>query len=159
MRLEGQEVVSSDDHKLGTVVAERDGCVIVESGHMFKTRHAIPNDFLHDVDGEIRATVGKEVVADSPKVDDDAFDENAVKMHYGLIEVHVVDPDPDEANAETDGVRHGIEPAPSQRLGTLGGANDPSIEAPSELDRADAPTYAAHPHMRPDRSTKPGEPR
>ena len=42
----------------------------------------------------VRATVGKDVVNDSPKVDGDTFDEYAVKMHYGLIEVNVVDPDP-----------------------------------------------------------------
>ena len=42
----------------------------------------------------VRATVGKEVVHDSPKVDGDTFDEYAVKMHYGLIDANVVDPDP-----------------------------------------------------------------
>jgi hypothetical protein len=162
MRTEGLDVVTSDDKKLGTVVAERDGCVVVESGHVFKTRHAVPTDFLHEHDGVLRATVGKDVVDDSPKVDGDSFDPDAVRMHYGLIEVHVVDPDPQEANAETDGARLGIEPAPSQRLGTLGGANDPSIEAPSGLDRADTATFAAHPRSHigvNDRSTKPGEKR
>jgi hypothetical protein len=127
---------------------------------MFKTRHAIPTDFLHEHEDVVRATVGKDVVADSPKVDGDTFDENAVKLHYGLIEVHVVDPDPEEENAETDGARHGIEPAPSERLGTLGGANDPSIEAPSGLDRADTATFAAHPRSHiggNDRTTKPAE--
>ena len=153
MSMKGQDVVSSDDHKLGTVVAEREDCVVVESGHVFKSRHAIPTDFLHEHDGVLRATVGKEVVDESPKADGDSFDANAIRMHYGLIEVHVVDPDPQEANAETDGLHQGIEPAPSERLGTLGGANDPSIERPSGLDREDAPTYAGHPHSHPDRST------
>jgi hypothetical protein len=160
MRLEGQDVVTSDEQKLGTVVAERDGCAVVESGHVFKTRHAIPMDFLHEHDGVLRATVGKDVVADSPKVDGDSFDENAVKLHYGLIEVHVVDPDPQEANAETDGPRHGADGDPAQRLGTLGGANDPTIEAPSGLDPADTSTFAAHPRSHigvNDRSTKPAE--
>jgi hypothetical protein len=157
MSMKGQDDVSSDDHKLGTVVAERDGCVVVESGHVFKSRHAIPTDFLHEHDGVIRATVGKEVVDESPKVEDGSFDGNAIRMHYGLIEVHVVDPDPQEANAETDGLHQGIEPAPSERLGTLGGENDPAIERPSGLDREDAPTYAGHPHSHPDRTTKPGE--
>jgi hypothetical protein len=118
--MEGQDVLTSDDHKLGTVVAERDGFVILESGHLFKSRHAVPTEFLHEHEGVLRATVGKEVVADSPKVDDDAFDADEVRMHYGLLDVTVVDPDPDDQNAETDGVRHGIEPAPSERVGTLG---------------------------------------
>lgn len=159
MRMEGMDVVSSDDRKLGTVVAERDGCVVVESGHVFKSRHAIPTDFIHEHEGVLRATVGKEVVEDSPKVDGDSLDLNATRLHYGLVEVHVVDPDPDEANAETDGLRAGVEPAPSQRVRTLGGANDPTVERPG-LDPADAPTYAAHPRSRVginDRSAKPGE--
>jgi hypothetical protein len=118
--MEGQEVLTSDDHKLGTVVAERDGFAIVESGHIFKTRHAVPAEFLHEHEGVVRATVGKEVVADSPKVDGDSFDEQAVQLHYGLLDATVMDPDPLQQNAETDGVRHGIEPAPSDRIGTLG---------------------------------------
>lgn len=156
--MEGQDVVTSDDHKLGTVVAERDGCAIVETGHVFKARHAIPTEFLHEYDGVLRATVSKDMVDDSPKVEEDEFDVNAVKLHYGLIEVHVVDPDPDELNAETEGVRHGVDPAPSQRLGTLGGENDPSIERLSELDRADSSTFGAHPRTHGslnDRTTKP----
>lgn len=158
--MEGQDVVTSDDHKLGTVVAERDGCVVIETGHVFKTRHAIPTDFLHEHEGILRATVAKEIVDDSPKVDGDSFDVNAVKMHYGLIEVHVVDPDPQEQNAETDGARHGIEPAPSERLATLGGANDPSIERPAGFDHGDTATFGGHPRTYVgfnDRTTKPGE--
>src|SRR4051794_27191860 len=158
--MEGQDVVTSDDHKLGTVVSERDGFVVVESGHVFKSRHAVPIDFLHEHDGVLRATVGKEVVADSPKVDGDSFDANAVKLHYGLIEVHFVDPDPEEENAETEGARRGVKPAPAERLETLGGAGDPTIEAPSGLDNADTATFAGHPRSHigvNDRSTKPGE--
>ena len=49
--MDRQTVVTSDDHKLGTVVEERDNCVIIETGHVFKTKHAIPREFLHDVDG------------------------------------------------------------------------------------------------------------
>ena len=134
--MQGQDVVTSDDHKLGTVVAERDGCVVVESGHVFKTRHAIPTEFLHESDGVLRATVGKDVVDESPKVDDDAFDPNAVKLHYGLIEVHVVDPPADDA------------------------ATDPTTEVPSGLDPADTASFGGHPRTRVgrnDRTAKPGE--
>ena len=34
--MEGQDVVTSDDQKLGTVIAEQDDCVIIETGHVFK---------------------------------------------------------------------------------------------------------------------------
>jgi hypothetical protein len=136
--MQGQNVVTSDDHKLGTVVAERDGFVIVESGHMFKSRHAIPTDFLHEHDDVVRATVGKDVVHDSPKIDGDTFDEYAVKMHYGLIEVNVVDPDPNES-----------------------AAGDPTTEAPTGLDPADTASFGGHVRTHigeNDRSAKPAEP-
>ena len=71
--MEGQEVVTSDDQKLGTVIASRDDCAIVETGTVFKSKHAIPREFLHEHDGVFRATVTKDVVNDSPKVDPDAL--------------------------------------------------------------------------------------
>jgi hypothetical protein len=114
--MEGQDVVSNDDHKIGTIVAEQDGFAIVEMGHVFKSKHAIPFDFLHEYDGVQRATIGKELVADSPKLEGEALDEYAVKMHYGLVEVTLVDPDPDELNAEADD--------PRRHDGVPGGAVD-----------------------------------
>jgi hypothetical protein len=135
--MEGRTVVTSDDQKLGPVVAEPDGFVIVESGHMFKSRHAIPTDFLHEHEDVVRATVGKDVVQDSPKIDGDTVDEYAVKMHYGLIEVKVVDPDPNRTHA-----------------------GDPTDDVPTGLDPADTSSFGGHvrTHLgENDRSTKPGE--
>jgi hypothetical protein len=134
--MDGMEVVSSDGHKVGTVVEEREGCTIIQTGHVFKSKHAIPSQFLREQDGEVRATLGKDVIESSPKVDDGELDMPTVRRYYGLEDVVVVDPDPDGLDsAETMGARHGVEPAPEQRLGTLGGENDPSIEEPSEFDR------------------------
>ena len=82
--MEGMDVVTSDDDKLGTVLAERDGFVIVESGHVFKSKHAIPRDFIHEQDGVLVATVAKDVVMDSPKIDNGSIDADAVRRHYGL---------------------------------------------------------------------------
>src|SRR5205823_1903793 len=87
--MDRQTVVTSDDHKLGTVIEERDSCVIIETGHVFKTKHAIPRDFLHEQDGTLRATVNKEVVDDSPKVDLDNWDCSTIRLHYGLDGVFV----------------------------------------------------------------------
>ena len=48
----------------------------------------------------------------------------------------VVDPDPDGLDsAETAGAREGVEPAPAERLGTLGGEGDPAVEQPEVFDR------------------------
>jgi hypothetical protein len=115
--MEGQTVVTSDDHKLGTVIAERDGCVIIETGHVFKSKHAIPREFLHEVDDTMRATVTKDVVDDSPKVDLDHWDCSTIRLHYGLDGPFAVDPDPNGLeSAETDALRAGQQPAPAARL-------------------------------------------
>ena len=83
--MEGRQVVTSDAEELGAVLAEREDCVIVEMGHIFKTKHAIPRDFLHEQDdGILHANVAKQVVSDSPKVDVDEFDRDAIRRHYGL---------------------------------------------------------------------------
>jgi hypothetical protein len=115
----GQIVVGSDDNKLGTVVDERDGCVIIETGHVFKTKHAIPREFVHEHGGEMRATVTKEVVDDSPKIDLDRWDCSEVRLAYGLDGPFEVDPDPNgPENAEADLARAGLRPAPAERLDT-----------------------------------------
>ena len=100
--MEGQTVVTSDDHKLGTVIAERDDCVIIETGHVFKTKHAIPREFLHEGDGDIRATVTKDVFDDSPKVDLDNWNCEEVRFHYGLDAHFEVDPDPEGSAVNRD---------------------------------------------------------
>lgn len=134
--MEGQEVVTSDDQKLGTVIASREDCEIVETGSVFKSKHAIPREFLHEHDGVLRATVTKDVVNDSPKVDPEAFDLGAVRAHYGLDGTFEVSPDADGLdNAETAGARAGVQPAPAERIATLGGENDPSLERPVIRDR------------------------
>jgi hypothetical protein len=128
--MENQTVVTNDDQKLGTVIAERDGCVIVETGHVFKTKHAIPREFLHDVDGVLRATVTKDVVGDSPKVDLDNWDCSAVRLHYGLDGPFEVGPDPDGLeNAETDALRAGVKPAPAERIDVMEGNDANAVPA------------------------------
>jgi hypothetical protein len=120
VEVEDQTVVTSDDQKLGTVVAERDRCVVIETGHVFKTKHAIPREFLHEVDGVLRATVTKDVVDDSPKVDLENWDCEAVRLHYGLDGPFQADADANDLeSAETDALRAGIKPAPVERLEVL----------------------------------------
>jgi hypothetical protein len=134
--MEGQEVVTSDDHKLGTVITERDDCVIVETGHVFKSKHAIPRSFLHEHEGMLRATVTKEFIEDTPKIDLEQWNCEEVRLHYGLDGPFEVDPDPDGlGNAETEGLRHGVTPAPAERLATLGGETDPAVEKPAVFER------------------------
>lgn len=135
--MKGQDVVTNDDHTLGTVIAERDGCAVIETGHVFKTKRAIPRAFLHDHDGVLRATVTKDVVDASPKIDLQDWNGDEIRQHYGLDAPVQLDPDPRIDTAESSSRHESIEPPPADRLATLGGANDPTIERPSEFDARD----------------------
>jgi hypothetical protein len=91
----GTDVVTYDEDKLGTVIEQRDNFVVIESGHVFKTKHAIPHEFVHEQDGVLVATVAKDVVMDSPKIDNGDLDAQAIRRHYGLDV-------PFEADGETE---------------------------------------------------------
>jgi hypothetical protein len=93
--MEGLEVVTTDDNTLGTVIAERDDCVVIETGHVFKSKHAVPRSFLRERDGVLRATVAKDVITASPKIDLENWDCQSVNLHYGLEVPFELDPDPD----------------------------------------------------------------
>jgi hypothetical protein len=133
----GQKVVTSDDRTIGRAVGERDDCVLVETGHIFKSTHAIPASFLHESEGMLRATVSKDIVDASPKVDGDDWSCEQVLLHYGLAGPFQVDPDPDGVDsAETAGAREGIEPAPHERIGALGETERPGYDRPAVRERS-----------------------
>jgi len=85
--MEGYDVVTVDEHKIGKVVGESGEFLIVEQGMLRKTQHPLPREFAHvdDAEQQVRVTVPKEIVADSPTVDGD-FDERAVREHFGLTQ-------------------------------------------------------------------------
>jgi hypothetical protein len=132
--MEGMDVVTSDDQKLGTVIAERDDCVIVETGHVFKTKHAIPRTFIHEGGDVLRATVTKDVFNDSPKVDLDNWNCEEVRFHYGLDGPYEVDPDPEDGTKRPDDGVHQLGedklPAVHERQAN---ANDP-VGSTANLD-------------------------
>lgn len=150
--MQGYDVVTSDDHKIGHVVEERDRCLIVEHGHVFKSRQGIPVTFAHVDDGTqtVRATVTKDVFASSPKFGSDEWDCNAVLRHYGVIGEFEVDPDPNalgtddravqERVATQTGTEHdgGSVPAVSERMSSAadpgGVAANQAVSRP-DLDR------------------------
>lgn len=138
-------VISSDDHKIGHVVDDLDEYLIIEHGHLRKTRHALPKVFAHPVDAEqlVRVTVSRELIAESPKVDDDGVDEPAVARHYGLA-VAYAEPDthgdgemlPDDPaeGSVVEGARHGIEPPDKTRAEIREHEHD--VSAPVVHDRS-----------------------
>jgi len=86
--VEGYDVITSDEHKLGHVVGTIGDNVVIEHGTLRKTKHAVPKTFVHADDGEqvVRLTVSKEFVEESPKLNGGEPDERAIAEHYGLAE-------------------------------------------------------------------------
>src|SRR5919197_1320913 len=84
--VEGYDVITSDEHKLGHVVGTMGDNLVVEHGMLHKTKHPVPKTFAHVDEGEqvVRLTISKEIVEEAPKVNGDELDELAVAEHYGL---------------------------------------------------------------------------
>jgi hypothetical protein len=112
--MEGFEVKTVDDEKIGHVVDASDEFLIVEHGHLRKTKHALPREFADVDEGAqvVLMTVPKEVFSDSPKVENGSLDEQAVREHYGLSVTTAPDP---SGTAEVDAAREGIETGPQER--------------------------------------------
>ena len=124
--MEGYDVITSDEHKLGHVAGTIGPNLVVEHGTLRKTKHAVPKVFVHADDGEkvVRLTVSKELVESSPKVQDE-FDARAVAEHYGLASGYEAPetlgdgellPDDPAWTAEEDELRAGIPTAEQERL-------------------------------------------
>jgi hypothetical protein len=124
--MEGFEVITSDDAKAGHVVEVRGDNLIVEHGTIFKSRHALPRTFVDIDEGGrvVRASVSREILESSPKVDDGEVDERAVAEHYGLAEGFEAPPTegygetvPDDPalGAERDRVRAGMTATEEER--------------------------------------------
>src|SRR5215218_748309 len=133
--MEGYDVVTIDDEKVGTVVGESGDYLIVEHGLIRKSKRALPRQFAHVEDGEqqVRITVGKEVFLDSPELDGD-LDEQAIHEYYGLApsqgpgtEGYGVTESGDPArSSEEQAQRAGVEPAVEERARIRQG--EPEIE-------------------------------
>ena len=140
--MEGFEVVTSDDCKIGHVVAVENGHLIIEHGLLKKTKHAVPETFAYPDESEqtVRLSVSKEIVESSPKLDNGSIDTQAVAEHFGLAEgtpapdtegYGEVLPDDPARTADQDLMRAGQEPADQQRAKTREGGLEPEREAES----------------------------
>jgi len=122
--MEGYDVVTVDDHKIGKVVEESGDFLIVEQGLLKKSKHALPREFAHvdDSEQQVRVTVPKDVIAESPKLDDD-LDRTAVYEHYGLAPstgpgtegYGETDPGDPSRSSEEQAARQGIQSTEEQR--------------------------------------------
>lgn len=125
--MEGYELVTADEKRLGHVVGTYGNFVIVEHGHLLKKRHAVPQTFVEVREDErvVWTTLSKQLIEESPKVPDDGdVDEEEIAAYYGLAEAYeqpgtvgdgVLEPDDPAWTADQEGLSHGIEPADAER--------------------------------------------
>ena len=87
--MEGYDVISvADDKKLGTVVRDEGDFVVFEHGTLRKQHHAVPQSTIEvdDEEREVRTTLSKSLIEDSPKVEDRSLDRESLRRHYWLEE-------------------------------------------------------------------------
>jgi hypothetical protein len=126
--MDGYELITSDDKRLGHVVGTSGGNVIVEHGHLRKSRHAVPQTFIdvHDDEGVVRTTLSKQLIEDSPRIHDDGdVDEEQIAAYYGLAGGDSAAPATEgygELNADDPArLNPGIAAAEQERLHTMRG--------------------------------------
>jgi hypothetical protein len=114
--MEGYDVISTaDDKKLGTVVRDEGDFIVFEHGSLRKQHHAVPQSTVEvdDEEREVRTTLSKSLIEDSPKVEDGSLDRDALKRHYGL-----------EESAEIQQERERIDTAVEERARMRTGEHD-----------------------------------
>jgi hypothetical protein len=129
------EVIGSDGEKVGHVVAQEGDLIILERGHLRKHRYALPRTFV-EVDeeaGVVRTTLSKQLIEDSPEVDDDGVDEQQIAAYYGLaggyeqpdtLGYGVTDPNDPAFGADSQTRRAGIIPPEEKRARMREGEDD-----------------------------------
>jgi hypothetical protein len=131
--MDGYDVRTVDDDKVGHVTGEDGDYLIVEHG-LLKTKHALPRTFAHtEPDGKaVRTTLSKQMIHNSPKVDDDV-DWQEIAEYYGLAEGYEdpvtrgagdLLPDDPARSAEEDAIRAGVDPV-QERLRAREGLSEP----------------------------------
>jgi hypothetical protein len=84
--MHGYDVRTIAGDKIGHVVDAQGDYLIIEHG-LLKSKHALPKTFaeVDESERQVRTTLSKELIYDSPKVNGD-LDRTAVAEHYGLAE-------------------------------------------------------------------------
>jgi hypothetical protein len=85
--MDGYDVVTFDEHKVGHVVGRSGPFIVVEHGAVFKHRRPVPETFATVDESEriVRITISKEILESAPEVKDGELDERAAAEHYGLV--------------------------------------------------------------------------
>jgi hypothetical protein len=123
--MDGYEVVTTEDERIGKVVGTHGDHLIVEQGTIRKSKHALPRTFTEVDEGEkvVRMTVSKAIFCDSPKVNGEV-DEAAIADYYGLAGGSEAPPtegygetvsDDPAVGSETQAESAGVTPATQER--------------------------------------------
>jgi hypothetical protein len=106
--MKGYEVQAFDGHKIGHVVDVEDGFIILEHGHLHKTKQALPDvsATVDDAENVVHTNLSKKLIYESPKVEDGEFDRELIAEHYGLAEAFT--DAPTRALGADDGVRERV---------------------------------------------------
>jgi hypothetical protein len=143
--MEGYDVVTTEDQKVGKVVGTHGDHLIVESGHLKKTKHALPRTFAEVDESEnvVRTSISKEMFEESPKVNGDV-DTTEIADYYGLAGGSEAPPtegygetvaDDPSVGSETQAERAGVTPAPQERAEAREQLRDSSHPgAPDDLE-------------------------
>ena len=85
--MKGYEVQAFDGHKIGHVVDVEDGFIVLEHGHLHKTKQALPDRAVtvDDTEHVVHTNLSKKLIYESPKVDGE-LDRQSIAEHYGLAE-------------------------------------------------------------------------
>ncbi len=120
--MEGYEVITSDEFRLGHILRVEDDHLIVEEHDRHKRQFAVPLAFAGTDDSEriVTLTVSKDLVEAGPEVKDAEFDRQAVAEYYGLADGPIkLDPDDPAWSAEQENLRLGLEPEAEHRARML----------------------------------------
>jgi hypothetical protein len=131
--MDGYDVLTVDDDKVGHVIEDDGDYLIVEHG-LLKAKHALPRTFVEvdDAAKVVRTTLSKQLIHDSPKVGEDT-DRHEIAEYYGLAEGYDdpvtrgagdLLPDDPARSAEEDAVRAGVDPV-HERLRVREGLSEP----------------------------------
>ena len=85
--MDGYEVISVNDDKCIGHVAGRDGdYLIVEHGHLRKSRNPLPLTFaqVDEANKRVVTTLSHDIVYDAPPVKNGNVDQQDAALHYGL---------------------------------------------------------------------------
>ena len=115
--MKGYEVQAFDGHKIGHVVDVEDGFIILEHGHLHKTKQALPDRAatVDDTEQVVHTHLSKQLIYDSPKVDGE-LDRQSIAEHYGLAEGFTDPPTRGRGQLQPDDPAYGSDDGVQERV-------------------------------------------